>query len=219
MLEIGKFIFGGVCIYMSKYGGKKVKIGDLDDKLIISNTTADIERIRQTGDKVTLSSKQYSYLENKLSGNAQELPLKENVKLAIAAVLIIMILLAIYVAIRELFLLGLIIFVIVMFFVIMYVEKLHRKHDVQLLNAFKDEKFEIYSYSVVQKLWDKDSAFNTVMSQEQVEPRDQPSFYLECKDFVFEVDEDEYKRIKDSVWVILFSIDVNEIYIGYYKPI
>ena len=204
---------------MSKYGGKKVKIGDLDDKLIISNTTADIERIRQTGDKVTLSSKQHSYLENKLKDNAQELPLRENVKLAVAAILIILIFIVIYVAIREIFLLGLIIFVIAMFFIIMYVEKRNRKYDALLFNTFKDEKFEIYSYPVVRKLWDKDSNFNTPMFQDQIQPKDLPSFYLECKDVIFEIDKDEYKSIKDSVWVILFSLDEDEIYIGYYKPI
>ena len=204
---------------MSKYGGKKVGFGDLDDKLIVANDTADIERIRQTGDKVTLSSKQYSYLENKLGENAQELPFRENIKLAVAAVLIIMILLAIYVAIREIFLIGLVFFVVAMFFIIMYVEKRNRKHGVQLINAFKDGKFEIYNYPVLRKLWDKDSAFNTVVFQEHNEPKDQPSFYLECKDIIFQIDEDEYKRIKDNVWVILFSLDEDEIYTGYYKPV
>jgi len=200
---------------MGKYGGKKVNPGDLDDDLIIANDKPDAERIKQTGEKITLNDKQYRYLESKLSTNARELPLKEKIKLAVMALVVIIVIIAVYIATREVFFLGVIIVVIVLFFIIVYVEKRNTKHDIQLLNALKEGKFEVYSFAIVQKLWYMDSPH----SHWDSDTRAVPYFFLECKDIIFQPDEVEYKRIKDNVWVVLFSIDDSEIRLGFYNAI
>jgi len=197
---------------MGKYGGKKVNPGDLDDDLIIANEKPDAERIRQTGEKITLNDKQFRYLERQLDTNAQKLPLKEKIKLAAMALVVIIVITAVYIAIREVWLLGAIIVVIALFFIIMYVEKRNTKHDIQLLSALKEGKFEVYSFSIVQKLWYKDSA----PSHWDSTNKSFPFFFLECKDIIFQLNEDEYNSIKDNVWVILFSIDDGEIHLGFY---
>ena len=198
---------------MGRYDGKKVKPGDLEDELIIINDNPDAERIRQTGEKITLNDKQYGYLERKLSTNAQELPLKENIKLAAMALVVIIVTIAIYIVILEVLLLGAIIVVIAVFFIIVYVEKRNRKYDIQLLNALKEGKFEVYSFSIVQKSWYKDS---TSIPGDDAN-RWVPFFFLECKDIIFQLDEDEYKSIKDNVWVTLFSTGDGEIRLSYYN--
>ncbi|MDR0196774.1 MAG: hypothetical protein LBI36_00945 [Oscillospiraceae bacterium] len=183
-----------------EYDGKKVEWG----KIKYDNTDEDkvsaqlAEKIQKAGKKRELTESELFRFTNKLRNKGAVK--KETPGFYIACAVMFAAFLLVPHFISELsFPVAVILNALVAVFAVIFIldGKTEKKITTKKRAAFKKNKYEVYDFEVIHKMWSRREDENGLFDE----------FYAQCVKLTLRVHKRVYRAIKDEVTVVLFSLD------------